>query len=61
MIIKLKTQHGHRLPGSEWHVEEIVPHGGHSDAARQYRIDEDCYVLDFNAQIVGESSSKTPN
>jgi hypothetical protein len=54
MRIKLKTQHGAYPPGSIHEVVEVIPHGGHSDDARQFLIADQTYVLERNAEVVPE-------
>ncbi|MFA5897851.1 MAG: hypothetical protein WC829_01935 [Hyphomicrobium sp.] len=50
MKIRLKTQQGKYPAGSVHHVLEVIPHGGHTDSAKQYRIAGYTYVASDNAE-----------
>jgi hypothetical protein len=56
MIITLKTQHGKHMPGSRHEVVEVVPHGGYTDSAKQYVLEDRTFVASDNAEVVPDEA-----
>lgn len=58
LVIRLKTQHGPHPAGSTHAVVRVVPHGGHTDAASQYVLEDGIHVCDDRADTVPGSNPK---
>lgn len=54
MRIRLKESVGGWPVGSVLDVVRVIPHGGHTDEARQFEVQGQTFVLDSKAEVLPE-------
>jgi hypothetical protein len=57
VTIRLRTQHGNKMPGTTHTVVGIVDHGGYTDSARQYILADGTHVVSDHATVIRSSEA----
>jgi hypothetical protein len=57
VTIRLRTQHGDKMPGTSHTVVGIVDHGGYTDSACQYILADGTHVVSDHATVIRSSDA----
>lgn len=57
VAIRLRAQHGDKMPGAIHAVVGVIDHGGHTDSACQYVLADGTHVASDNATVLRSSEA----